>query len=252
MSGFFVTNPNLFSYPGPVCDDWDPTFYAQQIAQLPTLQCFFRFTDVTKITKDGSNLVTAVADTGPKGLVARAEGAFRPTWVDAGMEVCPALFFGGAQNLRIDNMFAGGPRGSVCCVLWPSGADVTSRIYVADASDSNPNLYGTNAVFRGYSADVQNAEPDIVSARHCLIMTWDHTVAPGVINLYTNKDVVSATTVRTRPVGEGILGSFGTNANYMIGYMAAVAVLNEDVSRNPAVLSLLRSYARAEAHVAVV
>jgi hypothetical protein len=51
----------------------------------------------------------------------------------------------------------------------------------------------------------------------------------------------------TRAVGEGIIGSFGSNTNFMIGYMAANIVLNEDVSRSPAVLNLLQTYARAEA-----
>lgn len=163
------------------------------------------------------------------------------------MEVCPAAFFGGAHNLRVANMFAGGPRGTICSVLWPTGADVTSRIYVADSSDNNPNLYGTNTAFRAYSADVENADSNIAARRHCLIMTWDHTVAPGLVSLYTNTDVVSGTTTRTRAVGEGIIGSFGSNTNFMIGYMAANIVLNEDVSRSPAVLNLLQTYARAEA-----
>ena len=247
MSGFFVTAPVTFTHPGPVVDDWDPSYYVRQIANLPTLQCFHRFSDASTVTRDGSNLISSVADVGPKALPAVAAGAYRPTWVDAGMEVCAAAFFNGAHNLRVASMFAGGPRGTVCSVLWPSGADATSRIYVADSSDNNPNLYGTNAVFRGYSADVQNIEANITSRRHCLIMTWDHTVAPGLISLHTNTDVVTGTSIRTRAVGEGIIGSFGDNSSGMIGYMAANIVLNEDVSRSPAVLSLLQTYARAEA-----
>lgn len=147
----------------------------------------------------------------------------------------------------VANMFAGGPRGTICSLIWPTGADVTSRIYVADSSDNNPNLYGTNTAFRAYSADVENADSNIAARRHCLIMTWDHTVTPGLVSLYTNTDVVSGTTTRTRAVGEGIIGSFGSNTNFMIGYMAANIVLNEDVSRSPAVLNLLQTYARAEA-----
>ena len=84
--------------PGPVVDDWDPTYYVRQIANLPTLQCFHRFADTSTVTKDGSNLISSVADVGPKALPAVAAGAYRPTWVDAGMEVCAAAFFNGAAK----------------------------------------------------------------------------------------------------------------------------------------------------------
>ena len=233
-----LNNPAL-----PVFKSWDYRPLLDALTRVPSLASFHTFTEESLVTKDGSNLVSAVEDLGPNGRTLTATGTDRPVFSPAGFSHLPSVLFDGTKKLENPNMFDGSEKLSIACAIWAEGNDGVSRIIVSDATDTGPNFYLGPNIYRVYSADVVRDEPLLATSPTWGIGAVDHVA--DTISLYTRTGVTTDDTIRVKPVGEGNIGawsdSIGTSNRY-IGHLGDILIFNEDLSQNETVRNLVIEY----------
>ncbi|WP_411034541.1 hypothetical protein [Shinella sp. BYT-45] len=243
MVGRIIRTGQTFSADLPILINYDYRRILDQILALPSLRAFYDFSDPTKITKDGSNLVGQVLDLGPNALHLTASSGDPPTYAEGAMNSVPAVQFNGSNKLTNANLFSGSMRLTVSATLYATGADGTSRIFLGDGNTNNANFYTNQSFFFAMGGNASQAVSGIkTSIKHYLATMND------VTDRVTVRSGLAAPTVGaltySRPSGSGNVGAWNdaVTTNRYNGYIGHLAILDEDVNANAAVTSLLHEY----------
>lgn len=131
------------------------------------------------VTRDGSNLVSAVADDYSQVGGFTAAGGERPTYnATAGPGGVPALIFAGAQRLIMDEASAGQANFALECWGWVDDATTGAQMWIGsdqDLSNYYVNLYpAPNALASYLESGLSNAI--VIDPTNIVSATWHYAV----------------------------------------------------------------------------
>jgi len=229
---------------------YDTAPIKDQILALASLRAFFDFTDASTMTLTGT-AVDQVNDQSGNGLHLTASTTDRPTWTPGALGWAGATLFSG-NRMTNDTLFSGNPQGTVVIGFRGVALDGTSRMIVADASDSNANLYAVSTQIRVFAADVTRNVTNMNNRNVQPIWAWD--TDDDTTSIYVDGGSAPGTTTRIPPDGKGAVGGW-TDAltdNRFEGYLTHVIILDQDVSADAAALALLQEYGRRKLRISLV
>lgn len=231
---------------GPTLITYDSDKYRAQIAKLPSCRAIYEFCNLSSITKDDSNRVSQVNDLGPNALHLTATGDDRPTLVSGAVAGSfPAVYFDGTNKLQ-GEFFSGAERITVAISLLATGStDSTSRVFLSDAGAAQPNWICTSTQLRMLTTDVIATISSPSTTFFQPKFTLDGVAAVGRIYPSTGTTNSFDALTRPKPSGAGNVGHWddaAADGNNYIGYVGHMVVLDEDVTNNPAVNTLLDDY----------
>ena len=208
------------------------------VPRLPGLLAWWDFSDLSTITKDGSNLVSAVTDksNNSNGLL-QATGAKQPTWTAANKNGLDVLDFDGGDALTVPSgiySLANGDWTSFFVVIQDAGANErlmtlaiagnASRLVIRYAGAGNAVVIQNNATGTVPSASATVTNWNIVTARHADATTQGIAVNNGT----------EATDANGANIGSIVAGAIGADgaagASFFNGKMAEILIYNRSLS----------------------
>lgn len=232
---------------------YDTAPIKDQILALASLRAFFDFTDASTMTLTGT-AVDQINDQSANGLHLSASTTDRPTWTPGALGWAGATLFSG-NRMTNDTLFSGAAQGTVVAGFRGVALDGTSRMIVADASDTNANFYAITTAARAFAADLNVTGMANLNGRNAqLIVGYDDAPDPMDLAMYIDGQTATDTTTRAVPSGKGAVGGWtdALTGNRFEGYLTHVIILDQDASADAAVLALLQEYGRRKLRISAV
>lgn len=227
----------------PQVTDYDSTGLLAALKAHASVQAMYDFTDSsTMVIAD--DLVSSVTDISGNGHTLTAAGSDRPEFVADGLGANGGLLFND-NKMTCADLWSGADRVSVSALLYATGHDATSRIYLSDASDTFNSFYisGT-ANLTAYSADIFRTESALATTLYHMLTCVDHVA--DTISIRTQNGVTTGSTTRAKQSGGGNVGAWADAqaGNKYRGLLGHLFIFNEDLSDNDPVRTWVMEYTR--------
>ena len=228
---------------------YDTSKIRDELLKVTTLRGFYDFTDTSSMTMSGTS-ISQINDLSGNNLhFKQVAAANNPTYAPSAFNGVGGVSFSGNKYLLADSLFSASKVRTVIVFVRARGAG--NRIIIGKPSSATENLYVANGSVKIISGDVTIVTDVHEYSDVHIIGAYDGVNGDGYLSVNQLSQTVTGTLNKAAVSADSVYvgrWSDSKSDSFYVGDIGHVMVFDEDISKNIALLNLIKEYAFRKYH----